>query len=179
MSRYLIAAAAAAGVAASACTARAPRQAGAEAAATTASAAAPFVMPDNYGPRPYPRPKGSYPTTSEASGASGIDERVIHFEVDSVAIDEDAGATLQRWADYLAANRRATVTVEGHADERGDESGNRLLAERRARAVRQALIQLGAGPNQVRVASRGESSPVETAHDESAWSLNRRVEIVD
>ena len=70
------------------------------------------------------------------------------------------------------------ITVEGHADERGSREYNIALGERRADAVRQLMTLLGATNPQIRIISYGEERPAAVGHDESAWRLNRRVEII-
>ena len=78
---------------------------------------------------------------------------------------------------YLADNANASVTLEGHADERGSREYNIALGERRANAVRQLMTLIGANGAQIRVVSYGEERPAVDGHDESAWTQNRRVEI--
>ena len=79
---------------------------------------------------------------------------------------------------YAAANGSARVTLEGHADERGSREYNIALAERRAISVRQLMTLFGANSAQIRVVSYGEERPALDGHDETAWSDNRRVEII-
>ena len=86
-------------------------------------------------------------------------------------------ATLEAHAAYLA-EKRAAATLEGNTDERGSREYNLGLGERRAQAVRRLMTAYGAGGNQLRAVSFGEEKPAADGGDESAWSLNRRVEIV-
>ena len=70
------------------------------------------------------------------------------------------------------------VVLEAHADERGTREYNIALSERRGRAVRQLMTLLAANPGQIEVVGYGEERPAVLGSDESAWSQNRRVEIV-
>jgi peptidoglycan-associated lipoprotein len=107
-----------------------------------------------------------------------LSKRVVYFDFDSSAIRDDALPIIQAHADYLANNTQVSFTLEGHADERGTREYNLALGERRADAVRRLLIANGVSPAQVRVVSYGEERPAVLGHDESAWSLNRRAELV-
>ncbi len=66
------------------------------------------------------------------------------------------------------------VTIEGHCDERGTNEYNLALGQRRAEAVRQALIAEGVSAGQVATVSYGEERPVALGHDEDSWWQNRR-----
>jgi peptidoglycan-associated lipoprotein len=83
---------------------------------------------------------------------------------------------LRDHARWLKSNQNATVTIGGHADERGSEEYNLRLGERRANAVRAYLIARGVEADRVTVTSHGERSPACSDHTESCWSQNRRAE---
>ena len=68
------------------------------------------------------------------------------------------------------------MIVEGHCDERGSNEYNLALGERRALAVRAAMISAGIDGARVQTRSYGEERAVAFGHDESAWRLNRRAE---
>jgi len=104
-------------------------------------------------------------------------QRVIYFEFDSSVVHDEAMPVLRAHAQFLSKNGTA-VTLEGHADERGTREYNIALGERRADAVRRILMANGVGANQIKVVSYGEERPAVLGHDESAWSKNRRTEIV-
>ncbi|MBT4289259.1 MAG: OmpA family protein [Deltaproteobacteria bacterium] len=67
-----------------------------------------------------------------------------------------------------------TFVIAGHADERGSNEYNLALGERRAYAVKRYLISLGFYEENVRIISYGEEKPMDSGHNESAWSKNRR-----
>ena len=110
--------------------------------------------------------------------ASPLAERTIYFEFDSSDVRASQRATAEAHARYLSENPGASITLEGHADERGSREYNIALGERRANSVRQLMTLLGAAGQQIRTISYGEERPAATGHDESSWRLNRRVEIV-
>ncbi|MEO6697131.1 MAG: peptidoglycan-associated lipoprotein Pal [Gammaproteobacteria bacterium] len=110
--------------------------------------------------------------------SSPLSQRIVYFELDSSEVKAEDRATVTAHAKYLAGNANATVTLEGHADERGSREYNLALGERRANAVRQLLLAEGATAQQIQVVSYGEEKPADPEHNEDAWSLNRRVELV-
>ena len=104
--------------------------------------------------------------------------RIIYFDYDSSTVMAQFQDIIQAHAQFLQANPELTATLEGHADERGSREYNLALGERRALAVKQQLVVLGAAPEQVRTVSYGEERPSDPGHDEQAWRLNRRVQFV-
>lgn len=107
---------------------------------------------------------------------SPLATRVIYFEYDSSEVLPQYRSVVEAHAAYLAANPAASVTLEGHADERGSREYNLALGERRANAIRSQMTLLGAKSNQIKTVSYGEERPAVDGHDEAAWSKNRRVE---
>ena len=104
--------------------------------------------------------------------------RIIYFDYDSSAVQAQFEEIIQAHATFLQANPGVTASLEGHADERGSREYNLALGERRAQAIKQQMVVLGAAPEQLRTVSYGEERPADPGHDEQAWELNRRVEIV-
>jgi len=105
-------------------------------------------------------------------------KRVIYFDFDQSDIKSEFRAIIQAHAEYLANNSNVSVTLEGHADERGTREYNIALGERRANAVQRMLTLQGVSVSQVRVISYGEERPAALGHDEASLALNRRVEFV-
>lgn len=104
-------------------------------------------------------------------------ERTIYFEFDDSTVKQQYLAVLELHAKFLAESGM-TVTLEGHADERGTQAYNLALGERRAKAVAQYLMNFGLSESQINLVSYGEERPSAMGHDEMAWEKNRRVEIV-
>ncbi|MBI4005259.1 MAG: peptidoglycan-associated lipoprotein Pal [Gammaproteobacteria bacterium] len=109
---------------------------------------------------------------------SPLSVRIIYFEYDSSEIRPQYRKTVEAHAAYLASNPNVIVTLEGHADERGSREYNLALGERRSLSVKNQMALLGASAGQIRTVSYGEERPAAAGSDESAWSQNRRVEIL-
>jgi len=105
-------------------------------------------------------------------------DRIVYFAYDRSEIRPSDQTLLDNHARFLSANPALNVRLEGHADERGSREYNLALGERRALAVRQALLILGVPPQQITTLSYGEERPLSFGQNETAWSQNRRVEIV-
>jgi len=105
-------------------------------------------------------------------------KRTIYFDFDSAVITGDGTDIVAAHAKYLSDHSDARVRLEGNTDERGSPEYNIGLGMRRAQAVRQALLLQGASAAQITVVSYGAEHPVDPAHNEDAWSKNRRVDIV-
>lgn len=109
---------------------------------------------------------------------SVLSRRVFYFDFNSSELSEADREALATHASLLAANPDLAVVLEGHADERGSREYNLALGERRAKAIEQVLNLQGVDREQIQVISFGEERPVALGHDEQAWRLNRRVELL-
>ena len=81
--------------------------------------------------------------------------------------------TLRKQAAWLRKNKSITVTIEGHADERGTREYNLALGERRANAVKDYLMTYGISGGRLSVISYGKERPVNSGSTPLAWSQNR------
>ena len=115
---------------------------------------------------------------SDADMQSLLSKRRIYFEFDSANINDEGRAIIEAHSTHLVRNGGITITLEGHADERGTREYNLALGERRAKAVLSTMEALGVASSRIQTISLGEERPVALAHDEEAWHLNRRVEII-
>lgn len=102
---------------------------------------------------------------------------VFYFDFDAASIKSESKAALAAHAAFLAANPTVSVTLEGHADERGTVEYNLALGERRGVSVRRFLLANGASASQLNVVSLGEEKPANTASTEASYAENRRVEV--
>ena len=109
---------------------------------------------------------------------SPLSQRVLYFELDSSQVSEEDRKIISTHAQFLSANPNVTIVLEGHADERGTREYNVALGEKRAKAVKQLMTLQGVTDQQIQLISFGEERPVAIGHDEAAWRLNRRVEIL-
>ena len=107
-----------------------------------------------------------------------LNQRVVYFEYDSSNLGEDARSIIQAHAQYLASAPGTQIILEGHADERGTREYNLSLGEDRAQSVAEVMRGSGVNADDIQTISYGEERPVSLGSDESAWSLNRRVEIL-
>jgi len=105
-------------------------------------------------------------------------KRRVYFAFDSSAVDAENRAIVEAHAAYLAANKNIKVVLEGHTDERGTREYNLALGERRAQAVERMVKALGVSADRVKNVSYGEEKALAMDHTETAWALNRRVEII-
>ena len=104
--------------------------------------------------------------------------RFVYFEFDKSDVRAEDRPVIEAHARYLEQNAGATLSLEGHADERGTREYNSALGERRAKAIRSLMTIQGGSGQQIRTVSWGEERPIDRGHDEAAWAQNRRVEIV-
>lgn len=109
---------------------------------------------------------------------SPLSKRVLYFDFDSSKVTDEQREIIDAHAAFLSNNPDVSIVLEGHADERGTREYNLALGERRAKAVEQLLLVQGVAPDQIQVISFGEERPVALENNESAWRLNRRVEIL-
>lgn len=86
--------------------------------------------------------------------------------------------SVRKLGDVLAQNPQRTVLVEGFTDSVGGTAYNQDLSERRAGAVRDALLGMGIGRERIAVRGYGEAYPVAGNDNAGSRQLNRRVEIV-
>jgi peptidoglycan-associated lipoprotein len=110
--------------------------------------------------------------------ASLLDIRIVYFAYDSSEILEKHAAAIDAHAAYLIRNPNVKVVLEGHTDERGSREYNLALGERRAQSLQRRLSLLGVPESQMSVVTYGEERPIELMHNETAYALNRRVELV-
>ena len=105
--------------------------------------------------------------------ASGVPDRVF-FATNKSSLTTKSRETLRKQATYLRKNKNLSVTIEGHADERGTREYNLALGERRANAAKDYLMTYGISGKRISVISYGKEKPVNPASSPLAWSQNRR-----
>ena len=137
-------------------------------------------------------PSGGASTSgSELGGDKGVNERgesndasgplarkVIYFDFDKSEIKPEYADIVRASAQTLTQRPGIKMKLEGNTDERGTREYNIGLGERRAQAVRRALLLQGVAETQITTVSFGAERPAAEGDDESAWSKNRRVELV-
>jgi peptidoglycan-associated lipoprotein len=103
---------------------------------------------------------------------------LVYFSTDSVDLTTEAQQTLANQARWLQEYSQYTITIEGHADERGTREYNIALGAKRAQAVRDYLARHGINAGRIRTVSYGKERPVAVCNDISCWSQNRRSQTV-
>jgi peptidoglycan-associated lipoprotein len=115
----------------------------------------------------------SVPLTVEERFKQEVGDRV-YFDLDRYDVRPEGMATLQRQAQFLNENPQYTIRVEGHCDERGTREYNLALGDRRANAVREALVSLGVDRGRLSTISYGKDRPECSESGEQCWQMNRK-----
>jgi peptidoglycan-associated lipoprotein len=110
------------------------------------------------------------------AGASG--RQIIYFDFDRSEIKPEFADIVKSNAQNLTGHPNVKLKLEGNTDERGTREYNIGLGERRAQAVRRALMLQGVSETQITTVSFGAERPAAEGDDEAAWAQNRRVELV-
>jgi peptidoglycan-associated lipoprotein len=103
---------------------------------------------------------------------------IVYFSTDSTDLTPEAQQTLSNQARWLNQYSQYTITIEGHADERGTREYNIALGSKRAETVRAFLARNGVNQGRIRTTSFGKERPVAVCNDISCWSQNRRAQTV-
>ncbi|HMH87898.1 MAG TPA: peptidoglycan-associated lipoprotein Pal [Steroidobacteraceae bacterium] len=111
-------------------------------------------------------------------GTGPLARKVIYFDFDKSEIKPEYADIVTTAAHNLTGNPKMKMKLEGNTDGRGTREYNIGLGERRAQAVRRALMLQGVAESQVTTVSFGAERPAVEGDDEAAWSKNRRVEVV-
>ncbi len=102
--------------------------------------------------------------------------RTVYFGFDESLVSEEAQVIIQAHAEVLVNDPEISISVAGHADERGTREYNLALGDQRGEAVSRYFQQFGIDASRISVVSYGEEQPAVMGANEEAWSLNRRVE---
>ncbi|HTN49694.1 MAG TPA: peptidoglycan-associated lipoprotein Pal [Burkholderiaceae bacterium] len=123
-----------------------------------------------------------------AASATGVDpftdpnnplsKKSVYFDFDSFVVKAEYQPLVEAHGKYLAANSSRQIKVEGNTDERGGREYNLALGQKRAEAVKQRLLLMGARDAQIETISFGKEKPRATGSTEEAWAQNRRADIV-
>ena len=105
--------------------------------------------------------------------AKGVPDRIF-FATNKSKLTTASRDTLRKQATWMRKNKNMTVTIEGHADERGTREYNLALGERRANAAKDYLMTYGVSSDRIKVLSYGKERPVDSGSNPLSWSKNRR-----
>ncbi len=113
---------------------------------------------------------------SDSGKAYGL--KTIRFPYDSFALSAEAKSDIQANAKILKDRASAKVQIEGHCDQRGGIQYNIALGEKRANAVKLALVAQGVAENRISTISYGKERLLDSATTEAAYAQNRRANFV-
>ena len=104
-------------------------------------------------------------------------KRSVYFDYDSFSVKDEYRSVVENHAKYLVAHKDRKVIIQGNTDDRGGAEYNLALGQKRAEAVRKALVLLGVSESQVEAVSFGKEKPKALGQDESSYAENRRADI--
>jgi outer membrane protein OmpA-like peptidoglycan-associated protein len=99
------------------------------------------------------------------------------FQTGSSNIAPSSMAQLQTISSLMQAYPDMEIRVEGHTDNAGDPTANKLLSEQRALAVKFSLTELGIANHRIQTAGYGDEVPLESNDTEAGRRMNRRVDV--
>lgn len=100
------------------------------------------------------------------------------FDTGSAHLNPGGMRVVDHLVDFMNAYPHRRVSIEGFTDSVGNPASNQVLSERRASAVRLALIDRGIDPARLEARGYGEDYPVASNTNPAGRQMNRRVEIV-
>ncbi len=100
----------------------------------------------------------------------------VKFDFDRDTIRPEFRQDIQSLAEFMKTYPSVTTTVEGHTDSVGSDAYNQNLSERRAKAVREALVGEGVDASRVNAVGYGEARPIADNATDGGRAMNRRVE---
>ena len=112
----------------------------------------------------------------EETDTAVFEMELVYFDYDKSVITPAFAEIIENNYEWIAENPDVQIQLEGHCDERGTNEYNLALGERRAKAVLDYLVSLGANPSQFSMVSFGEERPAASGSNEVSWAKNRRVE---
>jgi peptidoglycan-associated lipoprotein len=114
---------------------------------------------------------------ASSNAAMMATNRVVYFDYDSFVIRPEFQSVIEAHAKFIKADKNRRVAIEGHTDERGGREYNLALGQKRAEAVRRAMVLLGVADTQLEAVSFGKEKPAALGATEAAMEKNRRAEI--
>lgn len=107
-----------------------------------------------------------------------LSKRDVFFDFDSFTIRDEFKPLVEAHARFLAQHPEVKMLIQGNTDERGSREYNLALGQKRADAVKKALVLLGAKDSQIESVSLGEEKPRCTDSTEDCYAQNRHAEML-
>jgi peptidoglycan-associated lipoprotein len=133
-----------------------------------------------------PAEQKAEPVKEEAKPAESMEQapaaaaglQSVYFDFDRSFIRDDAKSTMLANAEWLKANPKVKVRIEGNCDERGTKEYNQALGQRRATSAKKYLTDMGISAKRILLISYGKEKPVCSDSSESCWQKNRRDDFI-
>jgi peptidoglycan-associated lipoprotein len=125
-----------------------------------------------------PRPDTAQEEAKERAATAKAGVQPIYFDFDRSFVRDDAKAVMKANAEWLKANPKAKVRIEGNCDERGTREYNQALGQRRAASAKKYLTDMGISAKRISLISYGKEKPACSESAESCWQQNRRDDFV-
>ena len=105
-------------------------------------------------------------------------EPSVYFDYDKFEVKSQFALTIEVFAEYMRAIPGSKLRIEGNCDERGTIEYNLALGQRRADAVKAALVSMGIDGDRIETISYGEERPRNSIGSELGYSVNRRADLI-
>jgi peptidoglycan-associated lipoprotein len=109
---------------------------------------------------------------SEQDLVANVGDRVF-FAFNQSTLSSDADTTLGRQSAWLTKYPSVNVQVAGNCDEKGTETYNLALGQKRADAARDYLVAQGVATARITTVSYGKDKPVASGDDDASYQQNR------
>ncbi len=116
--------------------------------------------------------------TAISEGRTSAPFLPVYFDFDRYTIRPDMISRMEHNAKVMLDHPDIKVEIQGNCDERGTNEYNLALGEKRAKAARDYMVNMGVDPGRISIVSLGEEKPLDPGHNEEAWAKNRRDDFV-
>jgi len=124
-----------------------------------------------------PSGESTRPRTVVPAPPAGVFHADVYFDFKSTRLRADAVRVLQDTTGLMDLANAWVVLVQGHADRQGPAEYNRVLAQRRAQAVKQFLVELGVPETSIKLVTLGQDGSLCDDPGKECQELNRRVHL--
>ncbi len=116
------------------------------------------------------------PCGSDCGALAGLS--TVNFDYDKATLNSKGKDILTKNAEWIKANPKTPIQIEGHCDERGSVEYNFALGERRARVTKDFLVGLGVEGDRLKIISYGKEKPLDKGDSDASYAKNRRANFV-